>query len=169
MKKPSSKVAHNSYSFIFSLTALSCPYGQKMKLHIGIWAETPSVISTLLFVLMGYLILTTSPYFILTWITLVDIRWSLFMNGLDIKWSFHLDMWGLVMQWWNLNCSLDIRCSLDIKFSLDIKWLLDIKWSLEIKCLLDTSQIFCIWKLESINGSLNIKDSLSEAIGVLFL
>ena len=29
------------------LFALSCPYGQKLKIHIGNWTEAPSVISTL--------------------------------------------------------------------------------------------------------------------------
>ena len=46
MKKPSSKVAHNSYLDIF-LTALSYPYGRKLKIHIGIWSEAPYVLSTL--------------------------------------------------------------------------------------------------------------------------
>ena len=31
----------------FSLTALSCPYGPKLKIHVGNWAEALSVISTL--------------------------------------------------------------------------------------------------------------------------
>ena len=48
MKKMPSKVAHNRPQFFFR-TALSCPYGQKLKIHIGNWAETPSVLSTLCF------------------------------------------------------------------------------------------------------------------------
>ena len=44
MKKPSPKVGNNSY---FLLTALSCPYGQKLEIHVKNWAEAPSVESTL--------------------------------------------------------------------------------------------------------------------------
>ena len=32
---------------IFPLTALSCPFGKKLKIHVGNWAEALSVISTL--------------------------------------------------------------------------------------------------------------------------
>ena len=46
MKKPPSKDAHN-WPQCFFKTALSCPYGQKLKIHIGNWAQAPSVISTL--------------------------------------------------------------------------------------------------------------------------
>ena len=48
MKKPPSKVAHNQPNFFFS-TALSYPYGLKLKMHIVNWTEAPSVISTLWF------------------------------------------------------------------------------------------------------------------------
>ena len=40
IEKLSSKVAHNRPKLFFS-TALSCPYGQKLKIHIGNWAEHP--------------------------------------------------------------------------------------------------------------------------------
>ena len=32
--------------WIFPLTALSYPYGRKLKIHIGIWSEAPYVLST---------------------------------------------------------------------------------------------------------------------------
>ena len=44
-KKLLSKAAHNRPNFFSN--ALSCPYGQKLKIHIENWAEAPSVISTL--------------------------------------------------------------------------------------------------------------------------
>ena len=44
--KTCSKVAYNLPNFFFS-TPLSCPYRQKLKIHIGNWAEAPSVIFTL--------------------------------------------------------------------------------------------------------------------------
>ena len=47
MKKPSSKVAHNSELDVYSLTALSCPCGQKMEFDIGNLAVAVSVLSTL--------------------------------------------------------------------------------------------------------------------------
>ena len=47
MKKQPSKVAYFSLIEEFSLTALSCPYGPKLKIHVENWAEEHSVISTL--------------------------------------------------------------------------------------------------------------------------
>ena len=49
MKKTPFKVAHNRPNFFsnYISTALSCPYGQKLKIKIGNWAEAPSVIYTL--------------------------------------------------------------------------------------------------------------------------
>ena len=46
LKKLTPKIAHNRHNFFFS-TALSCPYGFKLKIPIGNLAEAPSVISTL--------------------------------------------------------------------------------------------------------------------------
>ena len=46
-KKLLSKAAHNRPNFFSN--ALSCPYGQKLKIHIGNWAEAPSVISTYIY------------------------------------------------------------------------------------------------------------------------
>ena len=37
-------IVHN---WIFPFTALNCPYGQKVKIHVGNWSEAPSVLSTL--------------------------------------------------------------------------------------------------------------------------
>jgi hypothetical protein len=37
-------VVNNSKSKYFSLTALSCPYGQKLKIHVKNLAKAPSVV-----------------------------------------------------------------------------------------------------------------------------
>ena len=46
MKKLPSEVAQNRPNFFFS-NGLGCPYGQKLKIYIGNWAEASSVISNL--------------------------------------------------------------------------------------------------------------------------
>jgi hypothetical protein len=46
-KKQPSKVAYFSIIEEFSCTALSCPYGQKLRIHVGNCFEEPSFISTL--------------------------------------------------------------------------------------------------------------------------
>ena len=45
-RKLPSKVGHSWPKFFLSIT-LSCQCGQKLKIHIGNWAEAPSVISSL--------------------------------------------------------------------------------------------------------------------------
>ena len=41
--------------FFFSLAALSCPYGQKLKIHDGNWAVAGSTLCYIYFVLYNYL------------------------------------------------------------------------------------------------------------------
>ena len=50
------------HNWIFPLTALSCPYGQKLKIHIENWSEAPSVLSTLyLLPIMDYCFVLRLP------------------------------------------------------------------------------------------------------------